>query len=92
MCGRCTLTSTEHQLGERFGAEPPPGLAARYNVTPSQEVPIVRMEQDRKRVVQARWGLVSFWAIDRSFGRYSTINTRAETVDTKPAFRAALAA
>ena len=35
-----------------------------------------------------RWGLVPFWAKDEKIG-YSTINARAETVRTKPAFREA---
>ena len=33
-----------------------------------------------------RWGLVPFWAKDRSIGS-RMINARAETVDVKPAFR-----
>jgi putative SOS response-associated peptidase YedK len=34
------------------------------------------------------WGLLPFWAKDPKIG-YKTINARAETVATKPAFRAA---
>ena len=37
-----------------------------------------------------RWGLVPFWAKDRAIGS-RMINARAETVDAKPAFRAAFA-
>ena len=37
-----------------------------------------------------RWGLVPFWARDKSIGS-RMINARAETVDVKPAFRAAFA-
>jgi len=36
------------------------------------------------------WGLIPFWADDPKVG-YSTINARAETVATKPAFRQAFA-
>ena len=35
-----------------------------------------------------RWGLVPYWAKDIKIG-FSTINARAEEVDTKPAFREA---
>ena len=35
-----------------------------------------------------RWGLIPSWADDPKIG-YSTINARAETVATKPAFREA---
>jgi len=37
-----------------------------------------------------KWGLVPSWATDSSIG-YKTFNARAETVDTKPAFRASFA-
>jgi putative SOS response-associated peptidase YedK len=35
-----------------------------------------------------RWGLIPYWAKDIKIG-FSTINARAEDVDTKPAFREA---
>jgi putative SOS response-associated peptidase YedK len=35
-----------------------------------------------------RWGLISYWAKDSKIG-YSTINARAEEIETKPAFREA---
>ena len=35
-----------------------------------------------------RWGLIPYWAKDIKIG-FSTINARAEEVDTKPAFREA---
>ena len=37
-----------------------------------------------------RWGLVPFWAKDIKVG-FANINAKAETVDTKPAFREAFA-
>jgi putative SOS response-associated peptidase YedK len=36
-----------------------------------------------------RWGLVPFWAKDAKIG-YSTINAKAETITTSPAFREAM--
>jgi putative SOS response-associated peptidase YedK len=35
-----------------------------------------------------RWGLIPYWAKDIKIG-FSTINARAEDIDTKPAFRKA---
>jgi hypothetical protein len=35
-----------------------------------------------------RWGLIPYWAKDIKIG-FSTINARAEEIDTKPAFREA---
>ena len=43
--------------------------------------------QDGKRIPQqSRWGLVPWWAKDIKVG-FSSINARAETVDTAGAFR-----
>lgn len=41
-----------------------------------------------RELVQLRWGLIPSWAKDAKIA-YSTINARADTVATKPAFRAA---
>jgi putative SOS response-associated peptidase YedK len=41
-----------------------------------------------RELAMLRWGLVPFWAKDLKIG-YRTINARAETVASKPAFRAA---
>jgi putative SOS response-associated peptidase YedK len=43
--------------------------------------------QDGKRIPQQmRWGLIPWWAKDSKVG-FTSINARAETVDTAPAFR-----
>ena len=60
----------------------------RYNIAPTQEVPIV-VRESPNRAVMMRWGLVPFWAKDPKIGN-KTINARAETVQTKPAYRASL--
>jgi putative SOS response-associated peptidase YedK len=39
-------------------------------------------------LVALKWGLIPSWAKDAKIA-YSTINARADTVATKPAFRAA---
>ena len=65
------------------------GIPPRYNIAPSQDVPVVRLDPDQAReLVLMRWGLVPSWAEDPKSG-YRTINARAETVDRSPAFRAA---
>lgn len=60
----------------------------RYNIAPTQEVPIV-VRESPNRAVMMRWGLVPFWAKDPKIGN-KMINARAETVQTKPAYRASL--
>lgn len=60
----------------------------RYNIAPTSEHFVLRMEHEERELLRARWGLVNSWAKDASAaGRQ--INARAETVDTRPAFRSA---
>ncbi len=89
MCGRFALFSTEEALAAAFGLEAMPELAGRYNISPSQEILTVRVEQGRMVAEQLRWGLVPFWAKDPAIGQ-RMINARAETVADKPSFRQAL--
>jgi putative SOS response-associated peptidase YedK len=86
MCGRFALYSDPFTLARRFEADAPPELSPRYTVAPSQNIPIVRYEGEKRRFALARWGLIPHWAKDMKIG-YSMINARAETVSSKPAFR-----
>jgi putative SOS response-associated peptidase YedK len=86
MCGRFALYSTPFSLAKHFEAEAPPELRPRYNVAPTQSIPIVREEDGKRRFALARWGLIPHWAKDTKIG-YHTINARAETVAEKPVFR-----
>jgi len=60
----------------------------RYNIAPSQPVGTIRQDPSTpgRRFSLARWGLIPSWATDASIG-FKTINARAETVVSKPAFR-----
>lgn len=62
--------------------------SARYNVAPTQLLPVVT-NGDPNRFEIMRWGLVPSWAKDLSIGN-RMINARAETITEKPAFRPAL--
>ena len=63
----------------------------RFNVAPTQEVPVAVLDGDgRRQVGNVRWGLIPWWADDPAIGN-RLINARAETVSTKPAFRDAFA-
>jgi len=66
-----------------------PSFEPRYNVAPTQDVPLV-LEEDQgvRKAVFARWGLVPFWAKDASIGN-RLLNARGDTIRAKPAFRAA---
>lgn len=49
MCGRFTLYTDPMTLARRFKAEAQSGLAPRYNVAPSQNIPVVRQEKEGRR-------------------------------------------
>ena len=92
MCGRYTLRVKLNLLLSQFAAEMAESElrdVPRYNIAPTQQVPAVRLGEDGKRqLVGLRWGLIPSWAKDAKIA-YSTLNARADTVATKPAFRAA---
>jgi putative SOS response-associated peptidase YedK len=93
VCGRAFLKSPPELIQARFGTigalinQP-----ARYNLAPSQSLPIVRFNpQTRTRALDLlRWGLVPLWAKDLAIGN-KAINARAEGVDQRPMFREAFA-
>jgi putative SOS response-associated peptidase YedK len=87
MCGRFTLHTPESRLWEAFHLAPtaPLGLKPRYNIAPSQPVPIVRETEAGREMVMARWGLVPHWSKEPKT-KYSTINARIETVAEKPVY------
>ena len=88
MCGRFTLHTPESRLREVFNLENPEplGLQPRYNIAPSQQVPIIRDTESGREMVMARWGLIPQWSKEAKT-KYSTINARIETVAEKPAYR-----
>ncbi len=89
MCGRYSLTSPPEAMYLLFGLRELTNLAPRYNIAPSQDVPVVRTgENGVRELAMLHWGLIPSWAKQRDFGA-KTINARAETVAEKPSFRAA---
>lgn len=89
MCGRYELHTHPAAIALAFALEHPPEIRARYNIAPTQQVPIIRLNDAGSRELsQVKWGFVPFWAKDPSIGS-RMINARAETVATAPAFRSA---
>ncbi|MHC4176412.1 MAG: SOS response-associated peptidase family protein, partial [Planctomycetota bacterium] len=93
MCGRFTLRAPASVVAEQFALFEVPPFAPRFNIAPSQPVPVVRLKpeqpQPQRELVWVRWGLIPSWAKDPAIGN-RMINARAETVAEKPAYRAAL--
>ena len=85
MCGRYGFIKSK-DISKRFDKpiSPKIELRDRYNVAPSQEMPVVTYND----IELMRWGLIPFWAKDEKIG-YSMINARVESVATKPSYRKA---
>jgi putative SOS response-associated peptidase YedK len=77
MCGRATLSSPPELLKELFKLEHIPLLNARYNMAPSQDLPIIR---EPHKLELLSWGL-------QNVGHARGLNVRAETVARAPQYR-----
>lgn len=89
MCGRYTIISSPEAIRALFRYLEQPNFPPRYNVAPTQPIPIVRLVEGKRQFALVRWGLLPSWVKDpRTFTLL--INARAESVCEKPAFRAAM--
>ena len=93
MCGRVRLSSDVSEIKLVFSIpseRPTPNIPANWNAAPTEDLPVVRYDNRAggRTLDVMRWGLVPFWAKDIKVG-FSNINAKAETVDTRPAFREA---
>jgi putative SOS response-associated peptidase YedK len=90
MCGRYRL-SRRKQIIEVDSISGEEDWVPRYNIAPTQPVPITRQnpKEPVRRLSLVRWGLIPSWAKDSS-GAAMMINARSETAATKPVFRDAL--
>lgn len=90
MCGRFTLRTPMPILIEQFMLFEDFDYTPAFNIAPTQNVLTIRgqSEGSRYHAERLRWGLIPFWAKDKSIGA-KMINARGETVREKPAFRAA---
>lgn len=91
MCGRFTVTVSASVLASVFDLDLPLQFEPRYNVAPTQVVPVIRTGRSgRREWAPCRWGLIPAWAKDPAIGN-RMINARSETAADKASFRRALA-
>jgi putative SOS response-associated peptidase YedK len=88
MCGRFSLHTPESKIREAFNRVHTRslGLKPRYNIAPSQDIPIIRDTDTSREMVMVQWGLIPAWSREPRT-KYSTINARIESVAQKPAYR-----
>jgi putative SOS response-associated peptidase YedK len=89
MCGRYAITTAPEAMRALFRYFNQPNFPPRYNVAPTQPVPVVRVFEGQREFALVRWGLIPSWVKDpRTFTLL--INARGESVNDKPAFKNAM--
>ena len=89
MCGRYVIFSTPEAIRALFRYGEQPNFPPRYNVAPSQPIPVVRLVDGKPSFALMRWGLLPSW-VDEPKTFPLLINARGESVLDKPAFRNAM--
>jgi putative SOS response-associated peptidase YedK len=86
MCGKYILAQAakaERALGIRRGRWEYP---LSYRVLPSEQVPVVVLEEGEREAAMMRWGLVPYWAYGVPL-KASTINATVERIESAPTYR-----
>lgn len=91
MCGRFAQVFEEKEVSRieeilRAAVGADDLLVESFNIAPTQEAVIGRVEDGERVLDRARFGLTPSWAKDRSMAG-KMINARIETVTEKPAYR-----
>ena len=89
MCGRYAITTAPEAMRALFRYREEPDFPPRYNIAPTQPVPIVRRHEGERQFALVRWGLIPPWVKDpRQFALLHV--ARGESVNDKPAFKNAM--
>ena len=84
MCGRYVIFSTPEAIRALFRYGEQPNFPPRYNIAPTQPIPIVRLVDGKQSFALMRWGLLPSWVEEpKTFPLL--INARGESVLDKPA-------
>jgi putative SOS response-associated peptidase YedK len=71
MCGRFVMKSTSAEIADQFGLGEVPYLTPRYNIAPTERIPIIRAPAGNRECSMARWGLIPAWSKEPK-AEYST--------------------
>lgn len=81
MCGRYTLSKEEIECDTKFGVLRSKNIGKRFNVAPSQKMPVIRLQDGRAVLSLMTWGWKPSWATS------PLINAQGETITEKPTFK-----
>jgi putative SOS response-associated peptidase YedK len=88
MCGRFAIITPPDAVKAYFGYAETPNFPPRYNIAPTQPVPVVHHAEGDRHFTLMRWGFLPGWVKDpKEFPL--VINIRSETAREKASFRAA---
>ena len=86
MCGRFAIKDRQEKVMSDFQIQHSEVLLEpRYNISPSQDIPVIVQQDGIRRLENRQWGLIPFWSKTPK----PMINARSETASEKPAFRQA---
>ena len=89
MCGRYNF-SRPWKLKQKCHTVDGYPMEPDYNAAPSQILPVITIGSDRNHhIVGMKWGLVPHWSKEPTV-KFSTINARAESLETSPVYKAPL--
>lgn len=84
MCRRFSMSAEIDEVGQYFGINRVMYYYKnRYNISPTQSVPVILQDQGEKVLDEFRWGLVPYWGKD-------AVNADLFTVDQNPTYRQAV--
>ncbi len=88
MCARFTLFTPGDLIAARFNLNQVPDLTPRYNVAPSQQVPVIgaKASGSGRGLALFKWGFVPHWSQDPKSGP-KPVNAKSESVADSSAFR-----
>jgi len=85
MCGRYSLAKSKIELEDRFQAEMLEDFKPRYNIAPSQLVPVITSDSP-KGFSHFYWGITPAFAKNKPVA-YKLINARSESITEKISFK-----
>lgn len=85
MCGRFSIISNSKDLEEHYNLVNAGEFINSYNVTPSSNIPVIRLNKKKRELANCKWGFIPSWAKEP---KIKPINVKAETIEEKPYFRA----
>ncbi|WP_439135398.1 SOS response-associated peptidase [Pseudomaricurvus sp.] len=87
MCGRFNISMTPGMVGLVDELGVPVTLAERYNIAPTETVPIFYEQDGQRECHLARWWLTPSWSSGPDT-KFAMFNARSETLETSRAYKA----